>query len=1178
MEALDESRVLTVEYNDTAVDYPADSCVHELFERHARRTPDAVALLSGAESVTYRELDERANRLAHLLVRRGVGRGDLVGVCLHRGVELVVALLAALKAGAGYVPLDPAHPPARLAAIAANGVGAVVVSRGTVALLPPDGRTTVVVDDPATGVGDLPASRPPVAVGPDDVACVLFTSGTTGTPQGVICPHRATVRTFFGQDYIHFGPDEVFLQAAPVSWDGLTLELWAALLHGAACVLAPGQSPDPAVVAELVERHGVTTVWLSAGLFRVMVDDYPAVFDTVRQVMTGGEVGSPGHMLRVLRRRPGPRLVHGYGPVESMVFVATHQVGVVDAVRPVVPIGRPIANTRIYLLDERLRPVRRGAVGEVFVGGDGLAHGYHGRPELTAQRFVPDLFGPPGGRLYRTGDLARWTGEGLLEFAGRADDQVKIRGFRVEPAEVESALAECPGVRTAVVLGRDDGRGGKRLVGYVVPDGSRDTGALSALLRDFAAERLPDYLVPAAFVVLDALPLNANGKVDRRALPEPEIDRGVPHVAPRTSAERVLAEIWQDLLGLDRVGVDEDFFQVGGDSIVIMQVVARAARHGLTLTPRAFFAHRTVAALAGIASTSAPSTPDTRAEEQRTEDLPLTPVQRWFLDQDRAHPEHFTQPVVVELTERVNRARLRSALNALLAQHDALRLRFWRDTAGSWHQQVVPAESVADVPLRVLPVHGLPAEERAEVLRRQADGAGRALVLERPPLLRAVVLDQGDSGELVLVAHHLVVDAVSWRILLEDLWSHYDSATPPDLSRTTSFARWTAALAEHADSQEVLGELPLWQAADAGPGLPADLPGDNSAGAQRSCHFTLDRAGTERLLADDRGTVEERLLAALNHGLTELAGPAERVVDLESHGREPLTDEVDLVRTVGWFTTIFPFRLPDLSTVPDGVAEVRRRLRAVPARGIGHGLLRARGERVAGPGTISVNYLGRIGGQGTRRWRIRPDLVPVDPGDRRTHDLAVVASIVDGMLTVRVDYSADRYLPATVDRLRAAMTEALRSLDDGEYAVTPVQAGMLFPALLWPGSGVYVEQRSWRLSEQDADRVAVAWQVLFDRHDALRSAFRWQRTDRPAQVVAGTVTVPVRSVDLAGRDSSAVAEFLLADRRAGFDLASAPLARLTRVRLGDGGVLLVLTHHHLLFDGWSYGLLLAELN
>jgi amino acid adenylation domain-containing protein len=1174
VESLDDSRVLTVEYNDTAAGYPAGSCVHELFEQHARRTPDAVALLSGDGPVTYRELDERANRLAHLLIRRGVGRGDLVGVCLERGTELVVALLAVLKAGAGYVPLDPAHPPARLAAVVGAGVRAVVVSQQTQGMSSgwPD---PVVVDDPVTGPAAFPVSSPRVGVTPDDVACVLFTSGTTGTPQGVVCPHRATVRTFFGQDYIHFGPDEVFLQTAPVSWDGLTLELWAALLHGAACVLAPGQSPDPAVIAELVERHRVTTVWLSAGLFRVIVDDYPAVFDTVRQVMTGGEAGSPGHMLRALRRRPGLRLVHGYGPVESMVFVATHRVTEADTAQPVVPIGRPIANTRVYLLDERLRPVRRGEVGEVFTGGDGLAHGYLGEPALSALRFVPDPFGPPGGRLYRTGDLARWSSDGLLEFAGRDDDQVKIRGFRVEPAEAEATLADCPGVRTAVVLGRDDGRGGKRLVGYVVPDG---TAAIDpASLRDFAAERLPEYLVPAAVVVLESLPLNANGKIDRPSLPEPPTDRDAPYTPPCTPVERLLATIWQDLLGLERVGTDEDFFRIGGDSIVIMQVVARAARHGLTLTPRAFFAHRTVAALARVATEATAAAP--ADDDQRTADLALTPVQRWFLDQDRARPEYFTQPVVVSLTERVDAAALRSALNDLVRQHDALRLRFWRDTAGNWHQQVVPGHSVADVPLRVVPVHGLSTEERAHILRRQVQDATRALVLERPPLLRAVLLDHGESGELALLAHHLVVDAVSWRILLEDLWTRYDSAgRPAELMRTTSFARWTEVLAEYGDSPAVLAEAPRWQAADAGPGLPADLPGDNTAGTERSSHFTLDRAGTERVLADDRGTVEELVLAALNHALTTLAGPAERVVDLESHGRELIADDVDLVRTVGWFTTMFPFRLPDLGAVPDGAAEVRDRLRAVPARGIAHGLLRARGERVAPPGSISVNYLGRLGGHGTRRWRIRPDLILTAAQDPRTHDLAVVAAIVDGSLTVRVDYSADRHLPATIHRLCAAMTEALRSSGVGELPITPVQAGMLFPALLWPGSGVYVEQRSWRLSEQEADRVALAWQVLFDRHDALRVAFRWQREDEPLQVLAGAVALPVRSADLSGHGPAAVAEFLLADRRAGFDLATAPLARLTKLRLGGDRVLLVFTHHHLLFDGWSYGLLLAELN
>ncbi|MFK4197219.1 amino acid adenylation domain-containing protein, partial [Streptomyces sp. NPDC033754] len=414
----DERHTTLTTWNDTAADYPRDSCLHELFAAQAERTPHATAVISGdsGERIGYGELDARANRLAHHLIGLGVGHGDLVGVLVERGPDLVTGILAALKCGAAYVPLDPDHPEDRIRSIVDEaGVRTVVAHSRLADRLPED--VTVVRTDAAHDsrlIDGAPATAPDVRVLADDIACVLFTSGSTGRPKGVASPHRATVRTFFGQDYIDFGPDQVFLQCAPVSWDGLTLEMWPALLHGGTCVLAPGQSPEPAVIAQLVAAHDVTTVWLSAGLFAVMADTHPEIFRTLRQVMTGGEAPSVAHLLRVRADHPHLRLVHGYGPVESMVFTNCHQVTAGDAGRTVIPVGSPLANTRVHVLDARLQPVPTGVVGELYVSGDGLAHGYRHRPDLTAERFTAHPYGPPGARMYRTGDLVRWRADGAL--------------------------------------------------------------------------------------------------------------------------------------------------------------------------------------------------------------------------------------------------------------------------------------------------------------------------------------------------------------------------------------------------------------------------------------------------------------------------------------------------------------------------------------------------------------------------------------------------------------------------------------------------------------------------------------------------------------------------------------------------------------------------------------------
>lgn len=475
-------------------------CVHELFEERVARDPGATALVSGAERVSYAELDARADRLAHRLAVGGVRRGAVVGVSLDRGVDLVVAVLAALKAGAGYLMLDPDLPHPRL--------------RGTVEGA---GALTVLARD---DVADAPGPALPRGAGgarPDDLACVMITSGSTGRPKAVAMPHRAVVGTLAGQDYLPFGPESVWLQCAPVSWDAFALELWGALLFGGACVLYPGRRPDPVAIADLAAAHGVSVLYLSSGLFNLVVDEYPAALAGVRWLTVGGEAMSPVHAGRALDRFPGLRLGNGYGPVEAMIFVTTHPVTRADAARPAIPIGRPLPGKAARLLDDTLRPVPDGAIGELYAAGAGLARGYLRDPAATAERFVADPYGPPGGRMYRTGDLARRGQDGALEFVGRADAQVKVGGYRVEPAEVETALSRHPGVRRAAVIAESDRRGGKRLVAYVVPAGG--AAPAPAELRAHVAAALPEFMVPAAFVALDGLPLTATGKLDRAALP-----------------------------------------------------------------------------------------------------------------------------------------------------------------------------------------------------------------------------------------------------------------------------------------------------------------------------------------------------------------------------------------------------------------------------------------------------------------------------------------------------------------------------------------------------------------------------------------------------------------------------------------------------------------------------------
>ncbi|BFU45403.1 amino acid adenylation domain-containing protein [Krasilnikovia sp. MM14-A1004] len=574
-----------------------DLPVHVLFERQARRTPDAVAVIAGDTRLTYAGLNARANRLARHLRAHGVAPGAVVAVLVDRDADLVTALLAVLKAGAGYTLLDPELPAARRADAIADCAAHLTVTRQMI-------RDVKAGADQALAESGLEQDLD-LPVPADAVACVMFTSGSTGRPKGVTATHRALTATYLDQRYADFDPDQVWLQCSPVSWDAFGLELYGALLFGGVTVLHPGQRPDPETMTDLVLRHGVTQLQLSASLFNFLVDEFPQIFAPLRVVFTGGERASVAHVRRLHERYPLLRIVNGYGPVESMGFTTCHQVRPADLDAPAVPIGRPVAHKDVYVLDAQYRPVPDGAAGELYMAGDGLALGYVGRPGLTAQRFLPDPAGPPGARMYRTGDIGRWNADGTLDITGRADDQVKIRGFRVEPGEVAAALAGCPGVGDAAVVARSGPDAETRLAAYVTaPDGAPGYPEIC----DYLGTLLPDYMIPSSVTVLAALPLTPNGKLDRAALPAPDDHTGRAAPAgtgpdragdPLSEAEQLVAAVWREVLGVDEVRADDNFFRLGGNSLSAVRVALRlTAETGVRIPPRLVFSARTVSAMA----------------------------------------------------------------------------------------------------------------------------------------------------------------------------------------------------------------------------------------------------------------------------------------------------------------------------------------------------------------------------------------------------------------------------------------------------------------------------------------------------------------------------------------------------------------------------------------------------
>ncbi|GGW11093.1 non-ribosomal peptide synthetase [Streptomyces libani subsp. rufus] len=1203
-------------WNDTGTGLP-ETTVAELFAAQVRRTPDAVALEAGDDRLTYRRLDALAAGLAARLTGLGVRPERPVGVLMDRSVDLIVTQLALVRTGGVYVPLDGRAPVERLRRTLAEA-GAELLLTDTVwartagELLP--GDAVLRVDTAGSGADGPAPAQPAHPVHPDNIQYLMFTSGSTGTPKGVAVRQRDVAD--LARDRAFTGHDRVLVHS-PHAFDAATYEVWVPLLRGGTAVLAPPADLDAAQVRRAVTEQGVTCLWLTAGLFRLLAQEDPGCLRGAREVWTGGEAVPGAAVRRVLEACPGLTVVDGYGPTETTTFATRRVFRAGDPLPAVLPIGRPLDNTRVHVLDAALQPQPPGIPGELYIAGAGLARGYAGRPGASAARYVADPYGPPGTRMYRTGDLVRWSADGELHFVGRADDQIKIRGFRVEPAEIEALLTAHPAVAEAVVsLYQDAGR--KRLAAHLVPAAGTDLPGATELRAHLAAA-LPDYMLPAAFVTVAELPLTANGKVDRRRLPAPDWSAGGDraHRAPRTETERVLAGIWAELLGVERVGVDDNFFTLGGDSILSIQVVSRARTAGLALTPRDLFRHPTVAELAAAGGDAAPAVAGTGPVSGPAD---LTPIQHWFLDPRPAHPAFFNQSVVIEAAGPVDEDALRRALTALWTHHDALRARFRAAGDGSWSQDITADDPVPEL----LEVHDRRAEEPVTA------AAHAGLRLETGPLFtaRLFTADGTRPARLLLVAHHLVVDGVSWRILLEDLETGYAQAVASEPvrlpARTTSLPEWTRRLRDRAGA--FADGLAFWERAarHCAEPLPADGDGGTTMADVREVTVRLDRERTDGLLRRVPGVyrtrVDDVLLTALGRVLADWTGRDTVAVGLEGHGREDqLFEDVDLSRTVGWFTSLYPVAL----TVPaedwgTALKSVKEQLRAVPDRGLGYGVLRhlAREPRLAAapaPG-ITFNYLGRFdwsAGGGTLIGAVPGGLGGAEaPGSERPHLLDVVARVEDDQLQITWFYGAGRHREETVAALAEGMLHALadivahcarpgaggrtpsdfplarldqaavdRIAGDGRdvadiYPLTPMQAGMLFHSLLDADSRTYVNQVQLVLSGvTDPSALAQAWQDTADANPVLRTGLVWQETPEPLQVVRHRATVPVTLHDWSGRPAESGAReldrLLEEDRQAGIDLGSAPLMRLTLIRLAPDRVRVVWTFHHVLLDGWS---------
>ncbi|WP_445252994.1 amino acid adenylation domain-containing protein [Nodularia sp. NIES-3585] len=1183
-----EQQQLLVEWNQTQIDYPHDLCIHELFEQQVERTPEAVAVVYEDQQLTYGELNCRANQLAHYLRSLGVSADVLVGICVERSIDMVVGLLGILKAGGAYVPLDPEYPTERLNFMLEDAqVSVLLTQQSLIDRLPEHQAQLVGLDTDWQLISQSSQENLITEVQSSNLAYVIYTSGSTGQPKGVEIIHRGVNRLLFGVEYLKLNATQRFLQMAPISFDASTFEIWGALLHGGLCVIFPESIPTSKKLGDEIDKHGINVLWLTAALFNVIIDENAQVLSGIRQLLIGGEALSVAHVHRGLERLPLTQIMNGYGPTESTTFTCCYPIArQLEKTVESIPIGRPIANTQIYILDQHLQAVPIGVAGELHIGGAGLARGYLNRPELTQAKFIPNPFdnskiSSQKSKLYKSGDLARYLPNGNIEYLGRIDNQVKIRGFRIELGEIETALSQHEKVQTNCVIAREDIPGNKRLVAYIVPN-SENT-ATASQLRSYLKQKLPDYMVPSAIVILETLPLTPNGKIDRRALPVPETRTGIENslVAPRTPIEAKLAQIWAQVLRLEIVGINDNFFELGGDSILSIQIIAQAKQAGIELSLKQLFANQTIAQLATVADT-------TKAIEIAqglvTGRSPLTPIQQWFFQQNLPQQHHFNQSFLLTVPSDIKLEILEPVWQQLLQHHDALRLRF-RQTQGEW-QQTYAAPSHRHI-ITYFDLSALTESQQKTAIETTANQLQQSFNLSEN-LVQVALFKLGNQKQarLLIVIHHLVVDGVSWRILLEDLHTGYEQLSQGKTiqlpRKTTSFQDWAQKLTEYAGSNRLKSELNYWLNASKSevPAIPVDYrKGANTVASTSAVSVSLDSAQTHSLLQDVpkayKTQINDILLTALVLVLSRWTHSKSVLFNLEGHGREEIIDGVDLSRTIGWFTTIFPVvvELEITDNLGNTLKSVKEQLRAIPHKGIGYGLLRylnidaeiSQQLQTIPPAEISFNYLGQF----TQVLNTSSLISPASESSgaiqslqgQRSSLIEINAFIINEQLEINWIYSSNIHQHTTIENLAQEFIGSLREIiahclepenvgytptdfpliklnqlelervfaklasttEPGRinwqniediYPLSPMQEGMLFESLYAPDSGVYFEQIICTLTGNlNVEAFEAAWQQVVNRHSIFRTAFVWESLSQPIQVVYRQVEVKVDTRD-----------------------------------------------------------------
>ncbi|MBY8914303.1 amino acid adenylation domain-containing protein [Bacillus sp. YC2] len=1229
-----------ITYNQTAAEYPREKTIHQLFEEQAERTPDQTAVVYEDSQLTYRELNEKANRLARTLQSEGVKPDQPVGIMAERSLNMIVGIFAILKAGGAYVPIDPSYPEERIRYILEDSDTKLLLVQNHLRERVPFTGKVLDMKDPQNFCEDGSNAEP--AAGPNHLAYVIYTSGSTGKPKGVMVEHRSVInRLVWMQEKYPLNERDVILQKTAITFDVSVWELFWWSMAGSKLVLLPsGGEKNPELILDTIAKKGVSTMHFVPAMlhaFLESMDQKPSEMlkqklASLRHVFASGEALKPVHVAgfkRIITSVSQAQIINLYGPTEATIDVSYFECQTEEKYASI-PIGKPISNIQLYILHadlEHMQPT--GVAGELCIAGDGLARGYLKRPELTAEKFVDHPFAA-GKRMYRTGDLARWLPDGNIEYLGRIDHQVKIRGYRIEIGEVEAAFFHIPAIQEAIVIAQEiDGE--TSLCAYYTAQHALTAGQL----REQLSRQLPSYMIPAYFVQLEEMPLTFNGKIDRQALPSPRENlTGMNYEPPRTELEKILAAVWESVLGLERVGVSDHFFELGGDSIKSIQVTSNLYQAGYKLEIKHLFKYPTISELVPYVESI------TRIAEQgeiKGQAL-LTPIQHWFFAQQYPELHHYNQAVMLYWKEGLDESKLREVMKKITEHHDALRMVY----VPTEHGYEARNRGIDEGDLFSLEVISLFKENNvSQAIETVSNEIQQSIHLAEGPLVKLGLFQCQEGDHLLIAIHHLVIDGVSWRILIEDIAAAYEQLQNGEAIRlpkkTDSYQLWAEQLKRYAGSPEFKKKNQYWFGREDTPvhALPKDNEHEISLAEDRETfivQWTVE--DTERLLKKSNRAytteINDLLLTGLGIAIHRWTGYEDILIHLEGHGRESIIPDLDISRTVGWFTSQYPvsLQIKEGQDISQRIKTVKETLRQIPQKGIGYGLIKYLSDHLKTPECIehleiSFNYLGQFD-QDIRNGGI--EVSPYSSGkitsDKHpiTYTLDINGMISNGQLSLAISYSGKQYRRETIetcaDLLKSSLQQVIEhcaaqeqiqltpsdmslkemTIDEldrfvqltqhlGEieniYPLTPMQKGMLFHSLIDSASGAYFEQAAFDLKGLlDIDAFKLSLAQLAEKYDILRTHFYTEWKEQPLQIVfrskgIETVVEDIRSMNSYQR-SEFIADFAQKDKARGFDLTRDTLMRVSILRTEDDQARLIWSFHHILMDGWCLPLITKE--